>query len=112
MAHSKLYVRLMNSKEWVKLRARKLTENPLCERCLQQGHATAARCVHHVIPVESGRDDQECHDICMRWSNLQALCYHCHAEIHKEERSYTKEGHKQRADERLEQWIARHERRK
>lgn len=111
MAHSKLYVKLMNSREWCETRARKMNESPLCERCKEQGFVTAARCVHHIIPVESGRTEKECHDLCMRWTNLQSLCFHCHAEIHKAERYHTKDTHKQREDERLQRWIERHGRR-
>lgn len=109
MAHSKLYVQLMNSREWRELRIAKLQANPLCECCQAQGYVVAARCVHHIVEVESGRTEQECRDLCFRWSNLQALCYQCHAAIHKAARSHSKAAHKQRSQDRLKQWIAKHE---
>ena len=108
MAHSKLYTQMMNSREWRELRTAKLQANPLCECCLAQGYVTASRCVHHLVPVESGRTDEDCRTLCFQWSNLQALCYKCHAEIHKAERSHSKAAHQQRSKDRLEQWIAKH----
>ena len=106
--HSKLYVKLMNSKQWRVLRNQHLTEHPLCERCKQQGYIVAARCVHHITPVESGRTDAECEQLAFSSANLQSLCYQCHADIHKAERSHSKEAHKERERQRLEQWKARH----
>lgn len=108
MAHSKLYIRLMNSKEWRDLRNAKLEANPLCERCQQRGKVVAACCVHHLTEVESGRTEQECRDLCYRWSNLQALCLECHREIHIAARTWTKDNHLDRERQRLERWIARH----
>ena len=107
MAHGKLYVSLMNSKEWRRLRMQVLSEQPLCERCKAEGYIVAARCVHHIVPVESGRTEAECRDLAFRRNNCQALCYQCHADIHKAERSYTKEVRQQRNDQRLSQWADR-----
>lgn len=108
MAHSRLYVQIMNSARWKTLRATKLVANPFCERCEAEGYVRPARCVHHIIEVESGRTEQECRDLAFRWSNLQSLCYQHHAEIHAAERSHSKEAHKQREDDRLTQWMKRH----
>ena len=105
MAHGKLYIQLMNSREWRKTRARKMQANPICERCLAlHGRVVAARCIHHLVPVESGRTEQECREICFRLSNLQSLCYKCHSDIHQAERYQSKEARKQRDADRLEQW--------
>jgi len=108
MAHSRLYIKLMNSREWRLLRAQKLTDQPLCEMCWAKGYVRAAQCVHHIIEVESGRNEQECRDICYRYSNLQSLCYECHQEVHKARGSYKRDGHQQRENERLQRWIAKH----
>lgn len=107
MAHGKLYVKLMNSKEWRHLRWQVLSEQPLCERCKAEGYVVAARCVHHIIPVESGRTEAECRDLAFRRSNCQALCYQCHADIHKAEGSWTKDKRQERNDQRLAQWADR-----
>ena len=109
MAHSKLYVQLMNSRQWRDLRTAKLRANPLCERCQAQGYVVPSRCVHHLVEVESGRTEQQCRDLCFQWTNLQALCYQCHADIHKAARSHSRESHQQRASDRLQQWIESHQ---
>lgn len=107
MAHSKLYIKLMNSKQWRVLRCQWLTDHPLCEECKRQGYVVAAQCVHHITPVESGRTDADCERLAFSAANLQSLCYKCHADIHKAARSHTKDGHKERTRQRLEQWVAR-----
>ena len=107
MAHSKLYVQIMNSKEWRELRARKMEANPLCERCKEQGYVRSARCIHHIVPVESGRTDDECRALAYRWTNLQSLCYECHKEAHRQ-LGTSREQHQQREQERVRQWLARH----
>ena len=83
-----------------------MAEHPLCERCEAQGYVTASRCVHHIIPVESGRTEAECRDLAFRRNNLQALCYQCHSDIHKAERSHSKEVMKERCNERLDTWAS------
>ena len=108
MAHSKLYVQLMNSREWRELREAKLRANPLCECCQAQGYVVAARCVHHIVEVESGRTEQECRDLCFQWTNLQALCFRCHSAIHSAAKYHSKDVHQQRSQERLNQWINKH----
>ena len=98
----------MNSREWRDIRAKKMAANPLCERCSAMGYVTASQCVHHLVEVESGHTKAECEELCYRWNNLQALCYQCHAEIHKAKGKGTKENHQQRENERLQRWIERH----
>lgn len=109
MAHSKLYIQLMNSRQWHQLRIQKLRANPLCEICQAQGYVTASRCVHHLVPVESGRTDEDCRTLCFQWTNLQALCFKCHSDIHKAERSHSRSAHQQRSKDRLQQWITKHQ---
>lgn len=108
MAHSALYVRLMNSKEWRQLRAEVLTDEPLCRRCKQNHLVVPARCVHHIVEIDSCRTEQEAIDTCFRRSNLMPLCYDCHAAIHKERRSHSREAHQQRQQEALNRWIFKH----
>lgn len=108
MAHSQLYIKIMNSKQWRMLRNEYISEHPLCEICESRGLVVAAQCVHHKTPVETGRTDKQCEDLAYSRSNLQALCYECHAAIHKAERSHSKESHQQRTLERLERWKQRH----
>lgn len=102
--HGKLYKQLMSSREWRQLRAAKLQANPLCERHLKEGKVVAASVVHHIVEVESGQTEAQCRALAYSWGNLQSLCRECHAEIHKAERSHTREAHRQREQDRLEQW--------
>lgn len=105
--HSKTYQRLMNSNRWRELRAAKLAANPLCERHQKEGKVVAASVVHHIVEVETGTTDAECARLAYSWSNLQSLCRECHAEVHKDAGYHTRRVHEERANERLQQWIAR-----
>ena len=108
MAHSKLYVKLMNSREWRQVRALKLQANPLCERCLSEyGRAVPARCVHHIHPIEATNSETEARARTFDIDNLQALCFECHRAIHVAEHYHSTATMKQRQSERLEQWKQR-----
>ena len=111
MSRNKQYQRLLNSKRWKMLRQHYLQAHPLCERCLLEGFNTAAVDIHHKTPCESAHSDAEMEQLCFDQSNLEALCIPCHIKTHQELRSHSKEAHKQREDDRLQQWIARHGRR-
>ena len=106
--HSQLYKNLMNSREWRALRTSWLSDHPLCARCAEQGYVRAAQCVHHLTPIESGRTDEDCRALAFSPTNLQSLCYQCHADIHAAERSHSREAHANRERERLERWKQRH----
>ena len=43
-----------SDRRWRKLRARKLAEEPRCERCLTSGRLTPATEVHHRKPISKG----------------------------------------------------------
>lgn len=108
MAHSKLYVRLMNSAEWRRLRAEILTAEPLCRECKQRGIVTAARCIHHRIEIDSAKTEAEAQNLAFSKSNCIPLCYECHANIHKAKRSHSREAHTKRQSESLQRWINKH----
>ena len=105
--HSRLYVRLMNSKRWRVLRGQVLSEQPLCADCYAEGVITPARDCHHIIPIESGGNDMECERLCYERSNVIALCHACHKKRHEEMRSFTKVGRQERTQSRLAQWTER-----
>ena len=109
MAHSKIYVDIMNSRAWRETRAKVIREHPLCELCLQQGIYTPARCVHHIVPVESATDEQSMWMRALDAANCQALCFQHHADIHRGEGSQTRDAHHEREKERLQAWVARME---
>lgn len=56
----------------MRLRARLLSERPLCVACERQGRVAAATELDHVVPLWAGGTDDE--------HNLQGLCRACHAE--------------------------------
>lgn len=105
MAHSKLYIKIMNSKEWKQLRIQVIREHPVCQMCEAENHVAPSQCVHHIIPVESGRTEAECWELATRRSNCMALCFRHHADIHKAERSHCKQVISERGEQRLAAWA-------
>ena len=61
-------------RDWLRLRARKLKQQPLCEDCWAQGVVTAATTVDHVQPFQGPGDPLR-----LAWGNLRSLCEACHA---------------------------------
>jgi 5-methylcytosine-specific restriction protein A len=96
---------IYNSKEWQELRIEKLRANPLCEECMKEGIVTSARCVHHVVPIETARTKDEMKRLAFDEHNLMALCFACHARIHKEMGSNTARIVKARAEARQDRWA-------
>lgn len=89
-----------------------------CEICQAEGKAAGVKRGwlrlgkdhHHIIPVESGRTLQEMEALCYNPDNVLLLCVPCHIKVHTKAKSHTKAAHKQRLDDRLEQWKARQRR--
>lgn len=97
---------IYNSREWRELRIAKLrSTNGLCEECMKEGIVTSARCVHHVVPIESARTKEEMKRLAFDVNNLRALCFACHARIHKELGSNTAKIVKARAEARQDRWA-------
>lgn len=90
----KTYTRLINSWTWQQLRHRKFVNNPICEMCAKEGRVTPTEEVHHIKPVESGRDDAEMRKLAYDYDNLQSLCKACHARVHAKEKKPMKENSK------------------
>ena len=116
MSRNKDYQRLLNAPQWAKVKAIvKARAGGLCERCKAEGIAergvpyiTPGVDCHHIVPVESGKTLAEMERLCYDWQhNIQLLCVPCHIKTHAEQRSHSKEAHKQRENDRLSQWIAR-----
>ena len=104
---------IYNSREWKELRIAKLRANPLCEQCIKDGEAVGipggyvkpAECVHHIIPIETARTKDEMKRLAFDVNNLRALCFACHARIHKELGSNTAKIVRQRAEARQDRWA-------
>lgn len=79
----KLYIKLINSYRWQLLRRKKFIANPVCEDCLKQGRVTPTEEVHHIKPVESGRDEAEMTRLAYDFDNLRSLCKTCHRAYHE-----------------------------
>lgn len=99
---------IYNSREWQELRIAKLrSTNGLCEVCQREGIVTAARCVHHIVPIETANTKEEMRRLALDCglSGLQSLCYPCHARIHKEMGSNTRRMVAERAKARQDRWA-------
>ena len=97
---------IYNSREWKELRIAKLrSTNGLCEECMKEGIVTSARCVHHIVPIETARTKDEMKRLAFDVNNLKALCFACHARIHKELGSNTAKIVRQRAEARQDRWA-------
>ena len=99
---------IYNSREWKELRIAKLrSTNGLCEECMEQGIVTSARCVHHIIPIETARTKDEMRRLALDCglNGLMSLCQSCHAKIHKELGSNTAKIVRQRAEARQDRWA-------
>lgn len=62
------------SREWREMREYRLSQNPLCAKCLEINQLTPATEIDHIIPLKidpSLRLDP---------NNLQCLCKKCHSE--------------------------------
>ena len=81
--HSKFY----NSKAWKKLRLTYITENPLCQNCLQNGIIKPAREVHHKQIFSTANTEEGQWNLFLDDSNLMSVCSHCHHMFH----TYAKE---------------------
>lgn len=95
----------MNSKRWREVRTAQLQAMPYCEECQKEGYVTPAQCVHHRIEIESAKTERQAYELAYAASNLVSLCFDCHSAIHTRRKSHTKAMHKQRQQERLQQWI-------
>lgn len=90
MSRHPVYIKLINASKWVKLRNRKLKNDPMCERCKSHNRIQLAEEVHHIVPVESVITEREMNVLMYNYTNLMSVCKACHAEIHKEMMSKSK----------------------
>ncbi|WP_020475241.1 HNH endonuclease [Zavarzinella formosa] len=60
-------------RDWEKLRAAVIDDEPLCRMCMNRGRHVAADLVDHIQPIEDGGER-------LSRENLQPLCRKCHGE--------------------------------
>jgi 5-methylcytosine-specific restriction protein A len=78
------YQEIYQDKRWKFIRAAKLREKPICERCEQKNRVTTADQVHHKIPFAWGRSPEEIDRLAFDYDNMMSVCNSCHDEIHVE----------------------------
>lgn len=61
--HDEVY----NSARWKRLRRRFIKANPLCVKCMEEGHLVEAEIADHINPLRNGGEP-------FNWENLQPLC--------------------------------------
>jgi 5-methylcytosine-specific restriction protein A len=71
---------IRSSARWRKVRRLKLSNDPLCEDCLEHGVTTAATQVHHIRGIASHPE------LAFSIENLCSLCSTCHAKREARER--------------------------
>jgi 5-methylcytosine-specific restriction protein A len=72
--------RVYKTARWLRLRLLQLSMHPLCKYCHEQGRATLAVDVDHIVPLAKGGEPYDL-------GNLQSLCKTCHSSVkQKEER--------------------------
>ena len=101
MSRDPRYQKLLNSKRWQEVKRQVFRRtNGLCERCREEGIAAgilpdgyikAGVDCHHIIPVESGRTEQEMEKLAYSLDNIRLLCLECHIKTHAEMGSHTRE---------------------
>lgn len=105
MARDPVYMQLINSTAWRRLRNVHLSCHPLCEDCRRRGVVRAATEVHHIQPVESGRTPEEKRRLAYLPSNLRSLCRDCHRETHRIARKGTREERERRVRAEAEEFV-------
>lgn len=107
MAKDRDYRRMIHSTEWLRLRRDKLTAHPLCEVCEAEGRITTATEVHHREPVEEALTTADKRRLMFDPANLVAVCHECHARLHREMRSHSRDANKERTERKLKAFRAK-----
>lgn len=102
-----IYMQLISSRAYRKLRARYMAGHPLCELCKAQGYVRAADVVHHKERVEGATDEEGMRRRTMAWNNLQSLCNECHDAIHQRGKGETKAMRQARIGREVEAGLAK-----
>lgn len=75
---------IYDTKKWRDLRKAKLMQNPLCEKCFENGIITPAEDIHHIVSFVDITDNLRRLEIAYDFNNLQSLCKKCHQKIHNQ----------------------------
>lgn len=102
------YRRMINSGRWQMLRKQKLSSNPLCQDCQEEGKVIAASEVHHVIPCEKAKSVREMEQLMFDYNNLRSLCHDCHVLTHKRMASHTKKSMIENVRSSVKRFVSRY----
>jgi len=77
------YQDIYQDPRWKRLRAQKLRDNPICERCEKKGIVRQTEEIHHKKPFEISANREELEHLAFDYYNVISLCIPCHKEEHK-----------------------------
>ena len=108
---------MFNDKRWPGIKAFVWTrDGGLCRVCKREGidagvnggYIKSGFACHHVIPFESAKTKAEMERLFFDTNNIILVCKDCHAKIHREMKSHTKEKvaeNKRRVADRRASWL-------
>lgn len=108
---------MFNDKRWPGIKAFVWKrDGGLCRVCKREGqeagvdggYIKSGFACHHVIPFESAKSKAEMERLFLDVNNIILVCKDCHAKIHREMKSHTKEKvmeNKARGAERRASWL-------
>ena len=109
--------KMFNDKRWPGIKAFVWQrDGGLCRVCKREGieagvddgYVKSGFACHHVIPFESAKSKDEMERLFLDTNNIILVCKDCHAKIHREMKSHTKEKVKEnkvRGAERRASWL-------
>ena len=112
--------KMFNDKRWPAIKAfvwqRDGGRCQICKRegieaGVDDGYIKSGFACHHVIPFESAKSQTEMERLFLDTNNIILVCKDCHAKIHREMKSHTKEKvseNKRRGAERRASWLDPH----
>ena len=112
--------KMFNDKRWPGIKAFVWQrDGGLCRVCKREGieagvddgYVKSGFACHHVIPFESAKSKAEMERLFFDVNNIILVCRDCHAKIHREMKSHTKEKvmeNKARGAERRASWLDPH----
>ena len=108
---------MFNDKRWPGIKAFVWQrDGGLCRVCKREGieagvdggYIKSGFACHHVIPFESAKSQAEMERLFLDVNNIILVCKDCHAKIHREMKSHTKDKvaeNKRRGAERRASWL-------
>lgn len=109
--------KMFNDKRWPGIKAFVWQrDGGLCRVCKREGieagvdggYIKSGFACHHVIPFESAKSKAEMERLFLDTNNIILVCKDCHAKIHREMKSHTKDKvaeNKRRGAERRASWL-------